>query len=350
MPFVRPFAAVVCAANVAWADDGAPMLGAPAPLRWLDGGRPAPLRAEMEPPGSIRQTGGRQQDTSEVGRLSIDDAIPGYRAGDASNPPPVYDRYNTLSSTDRPFRADYTLLGRSGVKAPDGGSVLMQEFSGRWQLRAPLGSSASLRLQPFANIMFLNGPQDTALQLPGHLFKFAVDTELDYRAGENWLLSAAVTPGFWTDLKALPGFRLPARVLAAYRVHEGLYFGGGVIYTANYYHNLLPTIGLLWDVSDRLRLELVAPRGRVVYTLHDDLQFYAAVEGGGDTYLIRSYGENVKLQYRDYRFLVGAEFAAFRRASFLLEAGYAFNRRIRIENQDDRNLDPGLFARFGARF
>jgi hypothetical protein len=245
---------------------------------------------------------------------------------------------------------DYTLLGRGGVRAPNGGALLMQEFSGRWQMKMPLGPSASLRLQPFANITFLNGPGGTALQLPSQLYKLAVDAEYDYRVGENWQLSFAVTPGFWTDLNTLAGFRLPARVLAAYRVHEGLYFGAGLIYTANYYRALLPTVGILWDISDRLRLEMVAPRGRLIYMLHEDIQFYTGLEGGGDTYTIKSLGERAQFQYRDLRFLVGGEFAATKRASLLLEAGYAFNRRIRVDNQEDRNLSNGLFARIGARF
>jgi hypothetical protein len=74
------------------------------------------------------------------------------------------------------------------------------------------------------------------------------------------------------------------------------------------------------------------------------------MEGGGDTYTVRTDGDPGKFQYRDLRFLLGTEISTWQRASILLETGVTFNRRFRVEGQEARNLDNAFFLRAGARF
>ena len=74
------------------------------------------------------------------------------------------------------------------------------------------------------------------------------------------MLSVAVTPGIWSDFRGIDSddFRMPARAIIAYKWSEGLYVSAGVIWTDNYYSNVLPTVGVIWDATDRWRFELVA--------------------------------------------------------------------------------------------
>ena len=284
--------------------------------------------------------------------VPLDDTLPAVEHGDLNIMPPGYERYTAISGMDRPTRVDYVLLGRADIHSPAGGSVLMQEINVSHRFRMPFWDRASLRIQPFFNVMFLNGPTQHDPVLPPQLYKLASDFELGFRWSERVMLSVAVTPGIWSDFRGIDSddFRMPARAIIAYKWSDGLYVSAGVIWTDNYYSNILPTVGVIWDATDRWRFELVAPRGRVVYRLHEELQFYAGVEGGGDTYTIRTNGDPEEFQYRDYRIFTGTEIATWDRASVLLETGYVFNRRFRLEKQHDRNIDDGFFLRAGVRF
>jgi hypothetical protein len=292
------------------------------------------------------------QRTQATVNVQLDDSLPAVERGELNATPPGYERYSATSGLDRPTRLDYIFINTANVHSPLGGSVLMNEINLSHRFRLPFGDRASLRVQPFFNVLFLNGPNAGDPILPGQLYKLAADVELGFRWSESILLSVAVTPGVWSDFNGLntDDFRLPARAILAYKWSEGLYVSAGVIYTANYYHNILPTAGIIWDVTDRWRFELVAPRGRIVYRLHQELQFYAGIEGGGDTYTIHVNSDPEKFQYRDYRFFTGTEVATWERASVFLETGFVFNRRFRAENQNDRNIDSAFFLRLGLRF
>jgi len=284
--------------------------------------------------------------------VQLDDRLPATERGELNATPPGYERYSATTGLDRPTKLDYIFINRANVHAPAGGSVLMQQINVSHRFRTPVWDRASLRIQPFFDVLFLDGPTGHDPVLPPQLYKLATDVELGFRWSENVLLSFAVTPGFWTDFKGIEteDFRLPARALVAYKYSDGLYVSAGVIYTANYYRNILPTVGIIWDATDRWRFEFVAPRGRVVYRLHEELQFYVGLEGDGDTYTIRTNGEVERMQYRDYRLFSGTEIATWERASVFLETGYSFNRRIRTQLQEDRNLDNAFYLRMGLRF
>jgi hypothetical protein len=316
---------------------------------------PGSLLREAPPPSRSRRPpiyDDMIQRTQMQVDVQLDDSLPPTERGELNITPPGYERYSANSGLDRPTRVDYLFFGRSGVHSPVGGNVLMHEINVSHRLRMPIWDRASLRVQPFFNVLFLDGPHANDPDLPGRLFKLAADVELGLRLSETVLLSVAVTPGIWSDFEDIDGqdFRIPARALIAYKVNDSLYVSGGVIYTDNFYKNILPTFGVIWDYSDRIRLELVAPRARAVYRVHEELHFYVGFEGGGDTYTIRIAGDADKFQYRDLRGFVGAEIATWDRASILVETGYVFYRRFRLEDHESRNLDDAFFLRAGVRF
>ena len=316
---------------------------------------PGSLLREAPPPSRSRRPpiyDDMIQRTQMQVDVQLDDSLPPTERGELNTTPPGYERYSANSGLDRPTRVDYLFFGRSGVHSPLGGDIMMHEINVSHRFRMPLWDRASLRIQPFFNVMFLDGPTANDPPLPGRVFKVATDIELSFRWSENILLSVAVTPGIWSDFEEIEGedFRMPARLIVAYKVNDGLYVSGGVIYTDNFYRNVLPTAGVIWDVNDRVRLELVAPRARAVYRIHEELQFYLGFEGGGDTYAIRIAGATDEFQYRDYRGFVGVEIATWDRASILAETGYAFNRRLRLEHHESRNIDDCFFLRAGVRF
>jgi hypothetical protein len=294
----------------------------------------------------------RIQRTQYDVNVQLDDSLPATVHGQLNATAPGCEPYVASGGFDRPTRIDYLFIGPSTVHAPPQGEVTMQEINLSHRIRIPFGDRASLRMQPLFGVTFLDGPGGHDPILPPQLYKVAADFEVGYRWSERLLLSAGVTPGVWSDFQEIDGadFRMPARAVAAYKWAEGIYVSAGVLWTDNYYGNILPIAGVIWDATDRWRFELVTPRARAVYRLHEELQFYGGAEIGGDTYLIRTDGIEEKFQYRDFRVFSGTEIATWDRASIFLESGYVFNRRFRLGIQEDRNIDNAFYVRLGMRF
>src|SRR5215207_6529383 len=135
-----------------------------------------------------------QRTQMQVG-VQLDDSLPATERGELNATPPGYERYSASSGLDRPWRVDYMFFGRSGVHSPAAGSVLMQEINFSYRCRMPFYDRASLRIQPFFNVLFLDGPTGHDPVLPPQVYKLATDVELGFRWSECVLLSVAVTPG-----------------------------------------------------------------------------------------------------------------------------------------------------------
>lgn len=278
-------------------------------------------------------------------------------------PPPVDElpvpRYERLARMEgehpKPWSFDMVYIPQSGMDAPST-NVTMFEVGGTYSARIPFYERFLFTIKPIGDVLFLSGPGGPEPVLPPQLYKTAVDLQLDFRFNDKWGASLGFTPGLWTDYVRVESssFRFPVRVLATYRWSDTLFIAGGLIYTDNFYRNLYPAVGAIWDIYDRTRLELLFPRSRIIYSLMDAWQVYFVVERGGDTYDITTVLTdeivNEQMQYRDYRILLGTEVGVWQRAAFLAEVGWVFYRKFRFDDQPDRNIDSQFILRAGVRF
>lgn len=269
---------------------------------------------------------------------------------------PRYERMARLTGAkERPFLLDVMFFGRANVEGP-ATSVKMIELGGAYMHRFPIGERFLLTLKPFAGVVFLSGPSGPTPILPEQLYRVGLDVQGDLKLNEMVGLSVGVSPGFWTDFVRFSSddVRLPARALLTAKVQDGLFVAGGVHYTDNIRRNLLPAIGILWDPIERVRVEVIYPRGRLIYFIHDEWQAYTVIERGGDTYNLRTpvAGTFVDedFEYRDVRFLLGTQYDAWKYASVFLEAGVSFARKFRFDYQPEADVDPAFVLRVGARF
>ncbi|MGL4463577.1 MAG: DUF6268 family outer membrane beta-barrel protein [Planctomycetia bacterium] len=250
-----------------------------------------------------------------------------------------------------PWTLDYIFLLRAGVESPST-NVQMNEVGLRYEGKLPIGERGGFVFRPFFDALFLDGPGGPSPMLPGALYKAAVDLEANFQINEMFGLQAAITPGFWSDFKSVDGdsVRIPARVLATWKLSPTLFLAAGVAYTDNFYRNALPIGGVVWLPTERTKLEVGVPRVRYSYFFHSEVEFYVGGEYGGDTYNIRTNGENEDMRYRDIRLYVGSEVATYDRASFFVEAGAAVYRIFEFDVQPNRDIDPTFYLRLGTRF
>jgi hypothetical protein len=252
---------------------------------------------------------------------------------------------------DKPFTIDYIFMGPSSVQDP-GTNVLISQVGIDWRLTRPFfRTQAAFTFRPAAEIMFLSGPGG-GVELPEQLYKIAFDLQLDVPINEVLGVSVGLTPGLWSDLIVIDGadFRLPARALITYRANDSLFLAGGVIYTDNIRRNVLPGIGVIWDPTEKWHLELLIPRSRIVYRWTEDYSVYFVFERGGTTYNIRAYGEDEDFEYRDYRTMLGFEYNRIPRFNLFVEAGVAFDREFRFDNQGEFDVEECFLLRAGTRF
>src|SRR5205085_3581587 len=114
--------------------------------------------------------------------------------------------------------------------------------------------------------------------------------------------------------------------------------------------SVLPVVGAVWTPSDAWQFELTFPRLRIIHRFIDGLEVYGVLDLYGDTYAVRSAGQDDLMQYRDLRLGVGAEWTTPVHVRLFFEAGGALSRRLEFQNQPNQNIDPGLYLRVGGRF
>lgn len=271
---------------------------------------------------------------------------------DQGLPLPSYEKLDRMHGRKaNPFTVDYIFIGRAGVDAP-ATNVKMSEVAMMYEHHWPYRDRWLFTFRPVADVLFLSGPGGTAPDLPEQLYKVAIDVQADFQITPRIGLSLGITPGLWTDFRRVSGddVRVPARLLATYSLWDGLFLAGGVVWTDNFYRNLLPGVGVIWEITDRTKLELLWPRSRLGYRWHDTCEIYGVFERGGNTYNIRVNDIDEDFQYRDLRLMLGIQSDFWSRASLFAEAGIAFDRRFRFEVQPDFDIKRAFLFRVGAKF
>jgi hypothetical protein len=203
---------------------------------------------------------------------------------------------------------------------------------------------------------WLNGPLTD--ELPSQLYDFSFEAVVAFPVGERLIVQTAIAPSLFSDLDntSSDAFRLPRRLLAFWKCSDRLTLAGGVFYLDRDDVKWLPVGGVLWNPTDDLKFELMAPRPRIAWrTSHSENHeswLYLVGEFGGGTWAIRRVaGVEDVVTLQDYRAMVGFERKTTTVRSWWLEAGYVFNRRIEFTSKDgDSDLASSVLARLGLSF
>ena len=209
---------------------------------------------------------------------------------------------------------------------------------------------------PRAAAHLIDGPQVT--DLPGQLYDFSFEAVAMIPATEQVFFQLAIAPSFFSDLQNTSNgaFRLPGRLLGFWKYSETLMFNAGVFYLDRDDVKWLPVAGIVWNYSDDLKLELMAPRPRIAWRFShadcDEHWAYVVGEFGGGTWAVqRASGVNDVATLQDYKLMLGVERKWDTVKSWWVEAGYVFNRRVEYTSGiGDSDLSSSGVARVGMSF
>lgn len=209
---------------------------------------------------------------------------------------------------------------------------------------------------PRAAAHLLDGPQIT--DLPGQLYDFSFEAVAIIPVAEPFFFQIAIAPSFFSDLQntSRDAFRLPGRLLGFWKYSESLMFNAGVFYLDRDDVKWLPVAGIVWNYSEDLKFELMAPRPRIAWRFShaecDEHWAYVVGEFGGGTWAVqRASGLNDVATLQDYKLMLGVERKWDTVKSWWAEAGYVFSRRVEYTSGiGDSDLSSSGVARVGLSF
>jgi hypothetical protein len=213
----------------------------------------------------------------------------------------------------------------------------MIDLDGNHTWLAGYDEQPPLAITPGLGLHLWSGPGQ--LDLPARVYDAYLDFNWRPLDGERWGLSAGLTPGWYGDFHRVDGktFQLTGWMLANRRFGTQWNALGGIAYVRQLRSHLLPVGGVVWTPSEETRLELVIPKPRLVRRYWCDengsAYWYVAGQLGGGAWAVADTPtQNVLVGYSDLRLLVGLESFHVNGREWNLEVGYAFSRRLSIDD------------------
>jgi len=173
------------------------------------------------------------------------------------------------------------------------------------------------------------------LPIPNHLQSISATIALEYLVRGRTAILLETRPGFYfEDDIEMDTFDAPSKAAMVFGVSDKFFLVGGVSYASMRSYPLIPIVGFVWNVTDRLSLNIVPPEPRVIYALNDNLRVWAGGELAGGSF--RTDGKTVPrkenlndavVTYTETRAGLGFTYSNGG-LEFELGAGYAFQRKF----------------------
>ena len=226
-------------------------------------------------------------------------------------------------------------------------------------LALPIPSrKAPMLITPGFGTYFLNWPRSP--DLPSQLYDAYVQFRWMYRWNPAIATDFAITPGVYSDFEqgTDEAIRLPGHGAVLWTWTPEWKALVGCAYLDRLENNILPIGGLIWTPDEDVNYEMVFPKPKLAHRVRwlgadtDDLQdwLYLAGEFGGSTWAIaRADGSTARMDYRDWRILLGLEHKAIGRLDYRFELGYVFERRFLYNSSAiEYNPEDTFMVRVGA--
>jgi len=149
--------------------------------------------------------------------------------------------------------------------------------------------------------------------------------------------------------------RFPAHIAGIWNFNPRTKIVFGVVYSDRRdSYNWFPMAGLIWTPSDDISVELLVPRLRVAQRVHwfgstgGEDWLYTAFEFGGGSWGYEPIEGRV--EYRDFRLLLGYERRMRSGFTLGLEVGGMFDRQIEVDQRGKDRPSDSVFLRLRSSF
>jgi len=205
-----------------------------------------------------------------------------------------------------------------------------------------------------------------AFDVPSSLHEYSLGTAWMRKINERWMARLMLSGVFASDMDntSSDAWQVRAGGFAVYRPNDRWSFAVGAFATGRDDIPVLPIAGLTWEPSPYLKVDLMMPKPRISRLLIDTgrIQHWGYLGGaisGGNWAYDRTSGQGDRLNYREWRLVLGWEVRPPQPPGtfipsgkvFHTELGYVFGREFEFDSvAADISLSDTLLLRTGIRF
>jgi hypothetical protein len=212
-------------------------------------------------------------------------------------------------------------------------------------------------ITPSYELHFLESP--AGIDLPPRLHDLVIDFSHFRRITNNWFVNIAVAPGIYADdhsFDSNDALRFNGRAVAVYDPTPEWKWVIGVTYLNGGWAKIVPVAGFIYEPNDDVAYELVFPRPRVAWRLpnspvpgRDEYWFYVSGEFANAIWAFeQTGGAPDTFASRDFRIILGLERKIIGGLSHRIEAGYVFDREIKLASDGDEiDMEDSVLVRAG---
>jgi hypothetical protein len=275
--------------------------------------------------------------------------MPPLRGGGESNQPPlVYVALDTSYTAEGQAKFQGANRGDSDALSVGLGAHGMLPINDHWLV------PVDLMVQNY----WLESVPDAPV--PDHLNTLGLGTGLAYRASDEWLFMARISPLLYrlSDVNG-DDVGVAGGVMALWRYSATYQFLFGLMAAPDSDVPVLPMAGMNWRIDDQWDLSLMFPQPRLTYLPDEHWRFYFGANVGGTTFrtsdnLGADLGEprynNALGTYRDVRLGAGIGYKLNRHLRVDAEAGYSVWREIDYKDIDQTvRFAPAPYVRVGIQ-
>ncbi len=251
------------------------------------------------------------------------------------------------------FSLEWDYTGRSHFHDHDLGSQDVSHSDFSYSHRFPIKGQVYFRTGVDYERFDFGG--STRAGIPSHLQSASAVFALEY-VQENFAGAAIeLHPGFYfeDDLRGNT-FDIPIDIYTTFKINSKLYITVGVAGALNYDPQIFPIGGIIWLISDKVRLEAVFPKPALIWTPQENWEFRALGEVLGGAYRLDRGNpdrqlSNAVVQYSEYRAGAQATYSGFKPFDLFAGAGYTFLRQFDFHRSvHDRNVDGAFYVKVGV--
>jgi len=192
-----------------------------------------------------------------------------------------------------------------------------------------------------ARYLRFNFDNEGGLPLPNTLQGIAGVVALEYLIkGRRVILFEALPGVFFEHEIHSDNFDVPIKAAIPLEVNDAFAFVVGVSYVGMRSYPVLPIVGFHWRINDQWTVRAIPPDPRIIYTPHENLNFWAGGElvGGAFRTDSRDHGQpnlnRAVVTYADWRAGAGVT-CRCDRLTFELSGGYSFQRKFDYDRAEE---------------